>query len=184
MRQHQSRQSQEHLLGPNWSLQRLMASCGCVFTSHLFCMHCFPASETSLADFNSVFPQLSVSFCLSSSFQQHKSCVFLPGSVELSCPCTGLPLQISPHGKIKTPSRPRTPNASFQRWKLSTGHKDSCCFRELLQLSDPVLDGLRSLLFCLPSKSVKNIIFIVTQINVSAGELFSQTGMIFISILL
>lgn len=49
----------------------------------------------------------------------------------------------------------------------------------MLQLSDSVLDGLRSLLYCLPSKSVKNIIFIITQINVSAGELFSLTGFFF-----
>lgn len=76
MRQHQSRQRQEHLLGPNWSLQQLMASCGCVFTSHLFCMHCFPASETRVAHFNALFPQLSVSFCLSSSFLLHKRCCF------------------------------------------------------------------------------------------------------------
>lgn len=66
VRQHQSRQRQGHLLGPNWSLQQLMVSCGYVFTSHLFCMHRFPASQTRVAHFNSLFPQLSVwaLFCL------------------------------------------------------------------------------------------------------------------------
>lgn len=44
--------------------------------------------------------------------------------------------------------------------------------RSWFQLSDPAVDGLRSLLYCLPSKSVQNIIFIITQIHVSAGELF------------
>lgn len=60
VRQDQSRQRQEHLLGPNWSLLQLMASCGCVFTSHLFCVLCFPAPETRESHFKSLFPQLSV----------------------------------------------------------------------------------------------------------------------------
>lgn len=41
--QDQSRQSWGHLLGPNWSLLQLMASCGCVFTSHLLWVLGFPA---------------------------------------------------------------------------------------------------------------------------------------------
>ncbi len=61
VRQDQSRLRQEHLLGPNWSLLQLMASCGCVFTSHLFCVLCFPAPETRESHFKSLFPQLSVS---------------------------------------------------------------------------------------------------------------------------
>lgn len=43
VRRDQSRQREEHLLGPNRSLQLLMASCGCVFASHLFCVPRFPA---------------------------------------------------------------------------------------------------------------------------------------------
>lgn len=54
VRHNQSRQRQDLLLGPNWSLLQLMASCGCVFTSHLFCVLCFPAPETREANFKCI----------------------------------------------------------------------------------------------------------------------------------
>lgn len=61
-----------HLLGPNWPPLQLMASCSCVFTSHLFCGLCFPAPETRQTNFKSLFPQLSVSGAL------HRLSVCLP----------------------------------------------------------------------------------------------------------
>lgn len=59
--------NQEHLLGPNWSLQQLMASCGCMFTSHLFCMLRFPSPPARSSHFKITIPTtpcLPLSVCL------------------------------------------------------------------------------------------------------------------------
>lgn len=62
-------QRPEHLLGPNWSRLLLMASCGCLFTSHLFSALCFPAAKTRDAHFKILYFHNSLSFsgCLPTS---------------------------------------------------------------------------------------------------------------------
>lgn len=52
----------EHLLGPNWSRLLLMASCGCLFTSHLFSALCFPAAKTRDTHFKILYFHNSLSF--------------------------------------------------------------------------------------------------------------------------
>lgn len=70
VRQDQSSQRRGHLLGSNWSLLQLMASCGCVFTSHLFWALRFPALKTREIHLKPLFPPLSVCLLTSLSISQ------------------------------------------------------------------------------------------------------------------
>lgn len=91
----------EHLLRPNWSLQQLMASCGYVFTSHLFCMHCFLWLTLNVSSHNFL-----VSFCLSSSFLPHKRCCL---ATSTWLPVLFVSLLIAP-----TPDFPLSPKMSIK----------------------------------------------------------------------